>query len=41
MKHVKHAKHILLADRYIKQIPDCNAFGRRTTLRLNPDRIPD
>ena len=41
MKHVKHVKYILPANRYIKQIPDYNAFGRKTTLRLNPDRIPD
>ena len=41
MKHVKHVKYILPADRYIKQIPDYNAFSRKTTLRLNPDRIPD
>ena len=35
-------KYILLADRYIKQIPDYTAFGRKkTTLRLNPDKIPD
>ena len=37
MKHVKHVKYILLADQYIKQIPDYSAFGRKTTLRLNPD----
>ena len=41
MKHVKHVKYILLADQYIKQIPDYSAFGRKTTLRLNPDKIPD
>ena len=41
MKHVKHVKYILPADRYIKQIPDYNAFGRKTTLRLNSDGIPD
>ena len=41
MKHIKHVKYILPADRYIKQIPDYNAFGRKTTLRLNPDRILD
>ena len=41
MKHIKHVKYILPADRYIKQIPDHNDFGRKTTLRLNPDRIPD
>ena len=39
MKHVKHVKYILLADRYIKQMPDYTAFGRKTTLRLNPDKI--
>ena len=41
MKHVKHVKYILPADCYIKQIPDYNVFGRKTTLRLNPDKIPD
>ena len=29
MKHVKHVKYILPADRYIRQIPDYNAFGRK------------
>ena len=33
-------KYILPADRYIKQIPDYSAFGRKTTLRMNPDKIP-
>ena len=41
MKHVKHVKYIPPADRYIEQIPDYNAFGRKTTLRLNPGKIPD
>ena len=41
MKHVKHEKYILLADQYIKQIPDYTDFGRKTTLGLNPDKIPD
>ena len=41
MKHVKCVKYILPADQYIKQIPDYSAFGRKTTLRLNPDKIPD
>ena len=41
MKHVKHVKYILPADHYIKQIPDYNVFGRKTTIRLNPDKIPD
>ena len=41
MKHVKHVKYILPADRYVKQMPDYAAFGRKTTPRLNPDKIPD
>ena len=41
MKHVKHVKYILLADWYIKQIPYYTVFGRKTTLRLNPDKILD
>ena len=39
IKHVKHVKYILLADQYIKQVPDYAAFGRKTTLRMNPDKI--
>ena len=38
MKHVKHVKYILPADWYIKQIPEYSAFGRKTTLRINPDK---
>ena len=41
MKHIKHVKYILPADQYIKQIPDYSAFGQKTTLRMNPDKIPD
>ena len=41
MKHIKHVKYILPVGRYIKQIPDYNALGRKTTLRFNPDKIPD
>ena len=41
MKHVKHIKYILPADRYIKQIPHYSVFGRKITLRLNPDQVPD
>ena len=41
MKHVKQVKYIFPADWYIKQIPDCTVFGRKTTLRLNPDKILD
>ena len=28
MKHVKHVKYILPTNRYIKQLPDYNAFAR-------------
>ena len=41
MKHIKHVKYILPADKYINQLPDYSSFGRKTTLRLNPDQIPD
>ena len=41
MKHIKHVKYILPVDQYIKQIPDYSTFGRKTTLRMNPDKIPD
>ena len=41
MKHIKHVKYILPADRYIKQIPDYSAFGRKAALRMNPDKIPN
>ena len=41
MKHIKHVKYILPADRYIKQIPDYSAFGRKASLRMNPDKIPN
>ena len=41
MKHIKHVKYVLPANRYIKQLPDYSIFGRKTTLRMNPDHIPD
>ena len=41
MKHVKHIKYILPADQYIEQILDYSAFGRITTIRINPDKILD
>ena len=41
MKNIKHVKYILPVDWYIKQIPDYSAFGRKATLRMNPDKIPD
>ena len=41
MKHVKHIKYTLAADRYIKQLPSYDTFGRKSTFRLNPDKILD
>ena len=41
MKHIKHDKYILPADKYIHQLPVYSGFGRKTTLRINPDLIPD
>ena len=41
MKHIKHVKYILPTDRYISQLPDYSKFGRKTTLRMNPDHILD
>ena len=41
MKHMKHVKYILPADRYINQLPNYSMFGRKTTLKINPDHIPD
>ena len=41
MKHIKHVKYILPTDRYINQLPNYSMFRRKTTLRMNPDYIPD
>ena len=41
MKHIKHVKYILPAKRYVDQLPNYSMFGRKTTLRMNPDHIPD
>ena len=41
MKHIKHVKYVLPADKYINKLPDYSRFGRKTTLRINPDQIPD
>ena len=41
MKHIKHVKYILPADRYINQLPNYSMFGRKATLRMNPDHILD
>ena len=39
MKHIKHVKYVLPTDKYISQLLNYSQFGRRTTLRLNPDHI--
>ena len=41
MKHLKHVKYILPADKYISKLSDYSGFGRKTTLRINPEQIPD
>ena len=41
MKHIKHVKYILPADKYIDKLLDYSGFGRKTTLRINPNQIPD
>ena len=41
MKHIKHVKYVLPADRYIHQLPSYSKFGRKAMLRINPDQIPD
>ena len=41
MKHVKQVKYIIPPDMYIKQLPSYDTFGRKSTHRLNPDKIPD
>ena len=41
MKHVKHIKYVLPADKYINKLPDYSGFGRKTTLRINPNEILD
>ena len=41
IKHIKHVKYVLPTDKYINQLPNYSQFGRKTTLRINPDQIPD
>ena len=38
---MKHVKYVLLADQYIKHVPDYSTFGRKATLRMNPSQIPN
>ena len=39
--HITDVKYILPVDNVIKNIPEYHNFGRKTTMRLNPDKIPD
>ena len=39
--HIMDVKYILPVDNVIKSIPEYYNFGRKTTLRLNLDKIPD
>ena len=41
MKHIKHVKYISPTDKFINKLPDYSEFGRKTTLRMNPDQILD
>ena len=41
MRHVKHVKYVLPTDKYINKLLDYSGFGRKMTLRINPDQIPD
>ena len=36
-----NVKFVLLADQYIKHVPDYSAFGKKAALRMNPNKIPD
>ena len=38
MKHIKHVKYILPVDRCIRQLLDYSTFGRKATLRINPEK---
>ena len=39
--HLTDVKYILPVGNVITKLPDYQSFGRKTKLRLNPDRIPD
>ena len=39
--HLTDVKYILPVDNIITKLPDYQGFGRKTKLRLNPDRIPN
>ena len=39
--HIQDIKYVLPADSIIAKLPNYDNFGRKTTLRINPDNIPD
>ena len=39
--HITDIKYILPVNNVIRNIPEYHSFGRKTTLRLNLDKIPD
>ena len=39
--HLTDVKYIISVDNIITKLPDYQSFGRKTKLRLNPDRIPN
>ena len=39
--HLTDVKYILPVDNVINKLLDYQSFGRKTKLRLNPDRVPD
>ena len=39
--HLMDVTYILPVDNVITKLPDYQSFGRKTKLRLNPDRIPN
>ena len=39
--HLTDVIYILPVDNIINKLPDYQSLGRKTKLRLNPDRIPD
>ena len=39
--HIMDVKYILPANNVITNIPNYQTFGQKTTLRLNPDKVPN
>ena len=41
MVHIRDVKYVLPADNLISKLPNYENFGRKTTLHLDPSKIPD